>query len=414
LSSGNSDIADPGSPYSTSSDDSVSVAFRAAMPPVASPVKQAQGSVPLDSWSWSGSSELLQPVSPPPDSFPAAPITASKCNKRGPAVDATDCKRLKPEQTLLCVQACQHNLKKAFATKTTSAKPTKVEPREKITQYFKPQKQPDGRRLSTDKIAKESSDFVPFLSAVFSNKGSTPSVPAAPPDKMGLNVLSVKKDGGKLSRNVSAKRETSGAHVSKQKLQKQEDPEKKSAAVVSLCTRPEEKPVMDPTPSSPKPCAEPEPTPTPVTKTSATSVTAIEDRPRSRSPTDQTAADRTPSCDSDRTPSPGGAFLKTVINEEASDKRVVAADGLRKAASGSQQLTVTPPEGASIGPSSPILSLPKTIRFPVQRSVHDVNVDNQGGVGGNVVTCQWTDCARRFETSTALLEHLQVSHLILS
>ncbi|XP_046994500.1 LOW QUALITY PROTEIN: zinc finger protein aebp2 [Schistocerca americana] len=57
--------------------------------------------------------------------------------------------------------------------------------------------------------------------------------------------------------------------------------------------------------------------------------------------------------------------------------------------------------------SSPILSVPRTIRFPAAEcSKAPTQLDAQ-----DAVVCQWSDCDVQFETSTALLEHLQVSHV---
>lgn len=55
---------------------------------------------------------------------------------------------------------------------------------------------------------------------------------------------------------------------------------------------------------------------------------------------------------------------------------------------------------------SPILSQPKTIRFPVRQAQKDVGKSPQHSTDGR---CRWAECSSRFDTSGALLEHLQVS-----
>nr|XP_023013608.1 zinc finger protein jing homolog isoform X2 [Leptinotarsa decemlineata]XP_023013609.1 zinc finger protein jing homolog isoform X2 [Leptinotarsa decemlineata] len=58
---------------------------------------------------------------------------------------------------------------------------------------------------------------------------------------------------------------------------------------------------------------------------------------------------------------------------------------------------------------SPILSKPKTIRFPVKRNEKVDGKSTQHSADGQ---CRWAECSSRFETSGALLEHLQVKHVI--
>ncbi|XP_049825455.1 uncharacterized protein LOC109604411 isoform X2 [Aethina tumida] len=61
---------------------------------------------------------------------------------------------------------------------------------------------------------------------------------------------------------------------------------------------------------------------------------------------------------------------------------------------------------------SPILSQPKTIRFPVKVE----EKDEQGKDAKNQISqdgiCRWTDCNSQFTTSGALFDHLQVKHVI--
>ncbi|VEN44060.1 unnamed protein product [Callosobruchus maculatus] len=58
---------------------------------------------------------------------------------------------------------------------------------------------------------------------------------------------------------------------------------------------------------------------------------------------------------------------------------------------------------------SPILSQPKTIRFPCKRDQKEEGKSPQHSTDGR---CRWEKCDLRFDTSGALLEHLQVQHVI--
>ncbi|CAG9854580.1 unnamed protein product, partial [Phyllotreta striolata] len=58
---------------------------------------------------------------------------------------------------------------------------------------------------------------------------------------------------------------------------------------------------------------------------------------------------------------------------------------------------------------SPILSKPKTIRFPAKQAEKE-EVKTPQHVGDGV--CRWAECIGCFDTSGALLEHLQVKHVI--
>lgn len=55
---------------------------------------------------------------------------------------------------------------------------------------------------------------------------------------------------------------------------------------------------------------------------------------------------------------------------------------------------------------SPILSQPKTIRFPAKQKTKEYVKSSQQSSDG---WCRWADCNSHFDTSGALLEHLQVS-----
>lgn len=67
--------------------------------------------------------------------------------------------------------------------------------------------------------------------------------------------------------------------------------------------------------------------------------------------------------------------------------------------------------GATPSLPSPILSVPRTIRFP---AVQCAKTDNDGKrvapfQSADTIICRWTACEAHFETSTGLIEHLQVS-----
>ncbi|XP_050300427.1 uncharacterized protein LOC126738965 isoform X2 [Anthonomus grandis grandis] len=63
---------------------------------------------------------------------------------------------------------------------------------------------------------------------------------------------------------------------------------------------------------------------------------------------------------------------------------------------------------------SPILSQPKTIRFPLikPRKIDDGRELGKSPAHSNDSRCRWNDCVAQFDTSGALLEHLQVKHVI--
>ncbi|CAH1128887.1 unnamed protein product [Ceutorhynchus assimilis] len=64
---------------------------------------------------------------------------------------------------------------------------------------------------------------------------------------------------------------------------------------------------------------------------------------------------------------------------------------------------------------SPILSQPKTIRFPPVQRQKQKDVGRELGKSppqSSDSRCRWDECAAQFDTSGALLEHLQVKHVI--
>lgn len=67
-------------------------------------------------------------------------------------------------------------------------------------------------------------------------------------------------------------------------------------------------------------------------------------------------------------------------------------------------VSVTPTEEVE-EQKSPILSQPKTIRFPAKQVSNDPQKDRSDSNDG---LCRWSECQSTFDTSGALLEHLQV------
>ncbi|XP_044254611.1 zinc finger protein jing isoform X2 [Tribolium madens] len=62
---------------------------------------------------------------------------------------------------------------------------------------------------------------------------------------------------------------------------------------------------------------------------------------------------------------------------------------------------------------SPILSQPKTIRFPPAKQENKDDVkDTKSTHSQESGLCRWAECSAQFDTSGALLEHLQIKHVI--
>lgn len=57
---------------------------------------------------------------------------------------------------------------------------------------------------------------------------------------------------------------------------------------------------------------------------------------------------------------------------------------------------------------SPILSQPKTIRFPAKQTQSETQKDARRSNTSDSGLCRWSECQAQFDTSGALLEHLQV------
>lgn len=65
-------------------------------------------------------------------------------------------------------------------------------------------------------------------------------------------------------------------------------------------------------------------------------------------------------------------------------------------------------DGPETGSSKfPILSAPKTIRFPA--TCHDNRVDSKHRNARESISCRWDACSVQFDSASGLLEHLQVS-----
>ncbi|GLV37106.1 jing [Carabus blaptoides fortunei] len=61
---------------------------------------------------------------------------------------------------------------------------------------------------------------------------------------------------------------------------------------------------------------------------------------------------------------------------------------------------------------SPILSQPKTIRFPAKQTQSETQKDARRSNTSDSGLCRWSECQAQFDTSGALLEHLQIKHVI--
>ncbi|XP_031338197.1 uncharacterized protein LOC116167097 [Photinus pyralis] len=61
---------------------------------------------------------------------------------------------------------------------------------------------------------------------------------------------------------------------------------------------------------------------------------------------------------------------------------------------------------------SPILSQPKTIRFPAKQQDSSECKESRSSHSSDSTCCRWAECHSQFDTSGALLEHLQIKHVI--
>ncbi|RZB39870.1 zinc finger protein jing -like, partial [Asbolus verrucosus] len=114
-----------------------------------------------------------------------------------------------------------------------------------------------------------------------------------------------------------------------------------------------------------------------------------------------------------RRPSPEEVVRRTIQTEEKPQKSPSPADS-DSGVSFKDNLEVAVSEIATVPPQkSPILSQPKTIRFPpakqeIKEDVKDTKTTHSQESG----VCRWAECNAQFDTSGALLEHLQIKHVI--
>ncbi|XP_034246117.1 mucin-5AC [Thrips palmi] len=523
-SSGHSDITDPGSPFSVSSEDSSAAPSPARTTPAAPTPAPAAPALKQDpqsagggvgvgatvgggSWAWAGESELVQAVavavSPPPEAQPAAPTTASKCNvkrnldgleglegRRSPVNinsnnNLLSNKKLKVEPapattttTALCVQTSTTppflETKKECFVKTEDAtegngvqQTFEPDHRGKITHYYKPKKKPDEKRIPLVKAV--TMGFTPFM-PIIANKGSLHKIPPTPPDKSGQVIKSEPLSRKMMDIKVNSifkcpaafdvKKVSNGLLMSSklpdvvpnETVQAKLDPDDKklismpslfksgsekikselsliTSAVlpVALCSRLDEKwTTCSESPSSPKSsqtpavASTPPFTPVPSEIPTVVSVSTPTKPVSNTTPIDRTVSSQ--SCLSIREQcnvkeSRPGVTTDVVekVSESVVPEAVISSNG--QAEPVSDQLTVNTATTttttssflipAPVGPKSPILSVPKSIRFPA-RSATKPQAEPQVD---EVVSCLWTDCTLRFNCDSSLLEHLQGEHV---
>ncbi|XP_063927959.1 uncharacterized protein Jing isoform X2 [Zophobas morio] len=93
---------------------------------------------------------------------------------------------------------------------------------------------------------------------------------------------------------------------------------------------------------------------------------------------------------------------KSPSSAESSDSGVSVKDGLEVAV---EEAVTVPPQ------KSPILSQPKTIRFPPAKQEKEEPKEKATHAQESGL-CRWAECSAQFDTSGALLEHLQIKHVI--
>lgn len=331
--------------------------------------------------------------------------------------------------------------------------------RGKITHYYKPKKKPDEKRIPLVKAV--TMGFTPFM-PIIANKGSLSNIPPTPPDKSGKVIKSEPLSRKMLDIKVNStfkcpvafdlKKVSNGLLMSSklpdvpnETVQAKFDPDDKKmismasmfssgsekikselsliatpVLPVALCSRLDEKwTTCSESPSSPKSSLEPAgastlpSTPVPSESPTVVSVSTPTKPVSNTTPIDRTVSSQ--SCLSIREQSniketrPG---VTTDVIEKVSEsvvpEAVISTNG--QAEPVSDQLTVNTSTTSSflipapVGPKSPILSVPKSIRFPA-RSVTKPQAEPQVD---EVVSCLWTDCTLRFTCDSSLLEHLQV------
>lgn len=336
--------------------------------------------------------------------------------------------------------------------------------RGKITHYYKPKKKVDDRRIPLIKAV--TMGFTPFRSTIIANKGSVSNIPPTPPDKMGqliksepigTKMLDLKMNSIFKCPAVTDFILKKGSHglLLPSKLPdvvpnetKLDPDDKKSISIpsmfkngtitekikseitiasspppaVALCNRLDDNwTVCSESPSSPKLNHQPAVASTPLVTPSESPLIVSVSTP-TKPVSNTTPVDRTVSSQSclgireqcilmeTRT----GVITDNVknVSESVMPEAVISTNGQAESVSG--QLTVntsTTPSflaPAPVGPKSPILSVPKSIRFPA-RTVSKPGSQPQGEE--TIVNCLWTDCSLRFDSDSSLLEHLQNDHV---
>ncbi|XP_044747765.1 uncharacterized protein LOC123308998 [Coccinella septempunctata] len=119
----------------------------------------------------------------------------------------------------------------------------------------------------------------------------------------------------------------------------------------------------------------------------------------------------------DRTPSPNtctssssddSGISSEVCSDRSSVEKSISSDS---GVSDSLEIKVNVPVSVE-SQKSPILSKPKTIRFPFKQKEIERRDSQKSLSGGDSASCRWADCTAQFDTSGALLEHLQHKHVI--
>lgn len=97
--------------------------------------------------------------------------------------------------------------------------------------------------------------------------------------------------------------------------------------------------------------------------------------------------------------------LNTGLPRTPHTKRLSVSTG--SDTSGALLQSPPPPDCAK----SPILSQPKTIRFPAASGTQSRGSGVRKSDGRLVGVCYWDDCTERYDTSSKLLDHLQTQHV---
>lgn len=347
--------------------------------------------------------------------------------------------------------------------------------RGKITHYYKPKKKPDEKRIPTVKaVTMGFTPFMSTIIANKGNLNHMPTTPPDKVGKMikteplGRKMLDVKVSSGTFkcpaAFDINLKRLSNGTLIAsrlpdvvpKENLQTKMDPDDNKITItmssmfkngtisekikseltiatslsqpVALCSRLDEKRTgCSEPPSSPKLSEEPPVASTPlVTPVPSESPTIVSASTPTKPVSNTTPIDRTVSsksclgireqCNVKDTRT--GVTTDTDVakaSESVLPEAVISTNG--QAESVSEPLTVNTSSTSSflspapVGPKSPILSVPKSIRFPA-RTVSKPEAETQGDEC--VVSCLWTDCTAKFVCDSSLLEHLHVSFLLIT